>query len=84
MNGLSSYTLVHIENYVMLPVDSLTFTRDDMLRCKTISVSTESDNDVSEGTRSADLILTDGPMTTVPVEIYPNRIPIMIMDNDGI
>ena len=51
-----------------------------MEKCKTISVVT---NEVSDGTRSGYLVLTEASGTSVPVEVYPSRIPVTITDDDG-
>ena len=51
-------------------------------RCVTVIVA-DSDN-VNMGNRSYDLIIERSrEMSTVPVEIYPNTIPIRVIDNDA-
>ena len=49
-------------------------------RCASASVE---DNDNMEGSRSYQLILNRNGASTVPVELYPNTIPIIVIDNDG-
>ena len=46
--------------------------------CATLSVV---DNDFLEGNRSYQLILEDDGPSTVPVLLYPNTIPITVIDN---
>ena len=68
-----------VGNEVQLGVSSFVF---DMatIRCTTISVI---DNDVSDGSRSSQLTLTEVPGGTVPVEVYPSSIQLTITDNDS-
>ena len=51
-----------------------------LMRCTTISVM---DNNISEGTRSSYIVISEGMASTVPIEVYPSRIPLIILDNDG-
>ena len=48
--------------------------------CTTISTM---DNGVSEGTRSTHIVISDGIGSTVPIELFPSRIPLTILDDDG-
>jgi hypothetical protein len=51
-------------------------------KCVTVTVA-NSDN-VNNGSRSYNLILQrSSEMSTVPVEIYPNTVPIIVIDDDG-
>ena len=50
------------------------------MRCTTISTI---DNNVSDGTRSSQIVISEGSGSTVPIEVYPSRIPLTILDNDG-
>ena len=47
------------------------------------AIISASDNDVSDGTRSAQLCLTKVQGSNVPVEFYPGSIPVQVIDNDG-
>ena len=49
-------------------------------KCASVSVD---DNDNMEGSRSYQLTLGRNGASTVPVELYPNIIPIIVIDNDG-
>ena len=55
-----------VGNEVQLGVSSFDIAT---IRCTTISVI---DNDVSDGSRSSQLTLTEAPGGTVPVEVYPS------------
>ena len=66
------------ENEVVLGTESLAFERVTK-RCTTISAV---DDNVSEGTHSSQLIV-EASGSTVPTEVYPNSIPVVIIDNDG-
>ena len=68
-----------VGNEVQLGATSLVFDITT-IRCTTISVI---DNDVSDGSRSSQLTLTEAPRGTVPVEVYPSSIQLIITDNDG-
>ena len=51
-----------------------------LMRCTTISAT---DNNISEDTRSSHIVISEGMDSTVPIEVYPSRIPLIILDNDG-
>ena len=51
-----------------------------LMRCTTISTI---DNSISDGTRSSQIVISEGSGSTVPIEVYPSRIPLTILDNDG-
>ena len=70
-----------VGNEVRLGATSLNFVFEmATIRCTTISVI---DNDVSDGSRSSQLTLTEAPGGTVPVEVYPSSIQLTITDNDS-
>ena len=50
------------------------------ITCKTIYAT---DDRVSDGTQTSRLIIDAQRLTTVPFEIFPQSIPITIIDNDG-
>ena len=52
----------------------------EMATCTNVSVI---DNDVSDGSRSSQLTMTEAPGSDAPVELYPNSIQLIITDNDG-
>ena len=59
----------------------LTFTRQLNNQCTKISAV---DNEVSDGTRSTRLFLRRNPQdSTVPSVVYPDTIPVKVIDNDG-
>ena len=49
-----------------------------IISCTTISTM---DNGISEGTRSAHIVISEGTIITVPIGLFPNRIPLTILDN---
>ena len=62
-----------------LGTNQLVFHRT-LMHCTTILVM---DNNISEGTRSSYIVISEGMDSTVPIEVYPSRIPLIILDNDG-
>ena len=69
-----------VGNEVQLGATSLVFDITT-IRCTTISVI---DNDVSDGSRPSQLTLTEVPDgSTVPVEVYPSSIQLIITDDDS-
>ena len=50
--------------------------------CTTISTM---DNGISEGTRSTHIVISEfeGSDSTVPIELFPSRIPLTILDDDS-
>ena len=51
------------------------------MHCTTISAT---DNNISEGSRSSYIVIGEGIQgSTVPIEVYPSRIPLIILDDDG-
>ena len=55
--------------------------RGILKRCTTIRAK---DNNISDGTRSSYITISVGAGSSAPVEIYPSRIPLTIInDNDG-
>lgn len=68
-------------NLVQLSSTSLVFGMGTTSACVTVSTI---DNNVADGSRNASLTLTaSGPaQSTVPVELFPNTITVMILDND--
>jgi hypothetical protein len=50
------------------------------MRCATISTV---DNGISEGTRTANIVISGNMDSNVPIELFPSRIPLTILDNDG-
>ena len=66
---------------VQLNANSLVFEMSIAERCATVTVA-DGDN-TNVGNRSYNLILErSSEMSTVPVEIYPNTIPIFVIDDD--
>ena len=63
-----------------LSTNSLVFEMSINEKCASVSVA---DNDNMEGSRSYQLILGRNGGSTVPVELYPSNIPIIVIDNDG-
>ena len=67
----------------MLGTNTFTFTAANTLRCTTVSIA---DNDLVDGRRTSQVRLAkQSPPTavTVPIQIYPDSIGIVIADNDG-
>ena len=54
--------------------------KQTLTNCTTISTM---DNGISEGTRSTYIVISDGIGSTVPIELFPSRIPLTILDDDG-
>ena len=54
--------------------------KQTLINCTTISTL---DNGISEGTRSTHIVISEGSGSTVPIELFPSRIPLTILDNDG-
>ena len=50
-----------------------------LIRCTTISTPY---NGISDGTRSSHVVI-NSMASTVPIEIYPRRIPLTILNTDG-
>ena len=51
------------------------------MRYTTISAT---DNNISEDSRSSHIVIGEGIQgSTVPIEVYPSRIPLIILDDDG-
>ena len=67
-------------NEVQLSTTSLLFENSITELCASVSVE---DNDSMEGSRSYQLVLQRNGASTVPVELYPNALIIIIIDNDG-
>ena len=73
-------TTTHTVITVELGTNLLVFQRT-LIRCTTISAT---DNNISEGSRSSHIVIGEGiPESTVPIEVYPSRIPLIILDDDG-
>ena len=71
-----------VSNEVQLSTNSLVFEMSISERCVTVTIA-DSDN-VNLDSRSYDLIIERSrDMSTVPVEIYPNTIPLRVIDNDA-
>ena len=54
--------------------------KQTLTNCTTISIM---DNGISEGTRSTHIVISEGSGSTVPIELFPGRIPLTILDDDG-
>ena len=50
-----------------------------LIRCTSISIP---DNTIDDGTHSSHVIINSMD-SNVPIMIYPRRIPLTILDNDG-
>ena len=71
-----------VSSEIQLNTNSLVFEMSITERCATVTVA-DGDN-VNMGNRSYDLILErSSEMSTVPVEIYPSTVSILVIDDDA-
>ena len=75
---LSQYFIASSD--VLLSTNSIVFETSTSEKCTSISVA---DNDNVEGSRSYQLLLERNGASTVPVELYPSNIHIIVIDSDS-
>ena len=60
-------------------MSQLVFETGTLTRCTTISIP---DNTIYDGTRSSHIVINSMD-SNVPIMVYPRRIPLTILENDG-
>ena len=69
---------------VQLSINSLVFEQSTGERCVMVTVPNSTRDNMNMGDRSYELILErSSEMSSVPVEIYPNTVSILVIDNDS-
>ena len=69
---------------VQLSINSLVFEQSIGEQCVMVTVPNSTSDNMNMGDRSYELILErSSEMSSVPVEIYPNTVSVLVIDNDS-